>query len=158
MTNRGVIRAMTVEVRRATLGDVNALVPLFEAYRSFYEQEPNPDLVRGFITDRLKRDESTVIVAEDSAQSLLGFAQLFPMFSSVSLGRAFVLNDLFVAPDSRRRGIGKALLRSAVELCRDQGAVRVSLSTAVSNESAQALYQATGWVRQTEFFVYTLKP
>lgn len=146
----------SVTIRRATLRDMEALVPLFDAYRQFYGQASNPELARRFLTERLERDESTVFIAEDGAMAV-GLVQLYPMFSSVSAARIYVLNDLFVACEARRRGVARALLAAAVDFSKAKGAVRVSLSTGVSNESAQALYEATGWVRESGYYVYERK-
>jgi ribosomal protein S18 acetylase RimI-like enzyme len=143
-------------VRRAALHDVEALVPLFDSYRQFYGQASNPELAREFLTTRLQRGESTLFIADDGARAV-GFVQLFPMFSSVALARTYVLNDLFVVPESRRSGVGRALVAAAIEFCRNAGAVRVSLSTAVTNAPARALYEATGWAKQTDYDVYVLK-
>jgi ribosomal protein S18 acetylase RimI-like enzyme len=143
-------------IRRADLQDVEVLVPLFDAYRQFYGQASNPELAREFLTERLRRGESTVFIAADNARAV-GFVQLFPMFSSVALARTYVLNDLFVIPESRCSGVGRALVAAAIEFSKNAGAVRVSLSTAVTNAPARALYEATGWVKQTEYDVYVLK-
>ena len=85
-----------------------------------------------------------------------GFTQLFPSFSSASAARIFILNDLFVEPRYRRMGVGAALLAAARAFAERAGAVRLTLSTEITNESAQALYAACGWTRQTDFCVYNL--
>ena len=64
------------------------------------------------------------------------------------------MNDLYVAEDARRRGVGARLLRAAREHARQTGAVRLALSTAVTNTKAQALYERDGWRRDDEFFHY----
>jgi GNAT superfamily N-acetyltransferase len=86
----------------------------------------------------------------------VGFTQLYPSFSSVSMARVWVLNDLFVAQSARRLGVGQALLQAAADHARALDAVRLSLSTAVDNLSAQALYASKGWMRDQKFFVYNL--
>jgi GNAT superfamily N-acetyltransferase len=143
-------------VRSAALQDLEALVPLFDSYRQFYGQSPNSESAREFLRERLERGESTVFIAADSARAV-GFVQLFPAFSSVSLARTFILNDLFVVAGLRRSGIGQALISAAVEFARAVGAVRLSLSTAVTNGPARALYEAMGWSKQVDYDVYVLK-
>ena len=145
-------------IRRATLDDVDAVAALLDAYRQFYRREPDLDAARAFASERLRRDESIVFLAESAAAVPLGFAQLFPSFSSVALARTFVLNDLYVVPTARRRGVGAALLDTATAFCKTRGAVRVSLTTQTTNTSAQSLYAGSGWTRQTEHYVYTLTP
>ena len=84
----------------------------------------------------------------------MGFTQLYPSFSSVSLARTFILNDLFVVPSHRRTGVGSELLRAAVDHARSLGAVRVTLNTDIQNTTAQATYEARGWKRDREYYVY----
>jgi ribosomal protein S18 acetylase RimI-like enzyme len=143
-------------VRRAQLADVHAVAPLFDAYRQFYGKPADLELARVFITERLANGESTVFLAEDCKRGPVGFVQLYPSFSSVSAGRVFVLNDLFVAPEARRGNVARSLMHAAVEFGRRKGALRLSLSTAKTNETAQALYESEGWVRDEQYYHYSL--
>ena len=145
-----------VMVRQATVADLDLVVPLFDAYRQFYRQPGDLDLARRFLRDRFQHNQSVIFVALQQNGSAIGFAQLFPSFSSASAGRIFILNDLFVAPEARRHGVGAALLEAAASFGRAVGALRLTLSTEVSNEMAQAVYEAKGWRRQTDFYVYNL--
>ncbi len=140
-------------VRRAGHADLDALVPLFDAYRRFYEQPADLERARNFLTTRFDRAESVVFLAFADGVAI-GFTQLYPSFSSVSAERIHVLNDLFVGEAGRRRGAGAALLAAAIEFARDDGAVRLALSTARTNHAAQALYESTGWKRDDENFSY----
>ena len=142
-------------VRQATVSDVPALAPLFDGYRVFYGYPSDPDLARRFLSDRLERRESVIFIAETDGEAV-GFAQLYPSFSSGRAARIFVLNDLFVVPGRRREGIGAALLAAAAEHGRAAGAVRLTLSTAVDNAAAQAAYERNGWTRNEAFYVYDL--
>jgi GNAT superfamily N-acetyltransferase len=146
-----------ITVRQATVLDVDILAPLFDAYRQFYRQPPDPVLARQFLEERIQRSESIVFVALNRERSPIGFTQLFPSFPSSSAARIFVLNDLFVAPSFRRQGAGSQLLGAAANFARSAGAVRLTLSTEVTNLAAQALYSAEGWKRQTDYFVYSLR-
>jgi GNAT superfamily N-acetyltransferase len=143
-------------VRRATIGDLDRLVPLFDGYRQFYGQRRNLRIARDFLAARLRQGQSIVLLAEQDDGTALGFVQLFPSFSSVRAAPICILNDLFVAPTARRRGVGALLLEAAAEAARAAGAVRLNLNTAVTNESAQRLYEAHGWKRDEEFYGYNL--
>ena len=145
----------SVAVRQAVFADLGALVPLFDAYRQFYGQAGDLAGAKAFLRDRFEHAQSVVFIAEEGGRAV-GFTQLYPSFSSVSMARTFVLNDLFVAPDRRRQGIGEMLLQSAAEFARNVGAVRLTLSTAVANAAAQALYESAGWRRDEKFYVYNL--
>ncbi len=142
-------------VRRATLDDLDALTPLFDAYRSFYGRVSDLPAARAFLAARLELGESVVFLAF-AGNEPVGFTQLYPSFSSVSVARLHVLNDLFVSERGRRGGVGKRLLYAAIEYARGDGAVRLVLSTARTNHAAQALYESTGWKRDDEYLVYEL--
>lgn len=140
-------------VRQATIADLDLLLPLFDAYRQFYGQSSDLTGARSFLRDRFEHQQSIILLA-DSAGQAVGFVQLFPSFSSTRLARTLILNDLFVAPDARGTGAGRALLSQACEYGRNVGAARLSLSTAVTNTTAQCLYERAGWVRDTNFCAY----
>jgi ribosomal protein S18 acetylase RimI-like enzyme len=145
-----------VSIERAAVGHLDELAPLFSAYRRFYGRDEDPR-ARGFLRERLMREESVIFLARQ-AGAAIGFTQLYPCFASVSLGRMFVLYDLFVAPEARRCGAARALLGAAVDYAASQGAVELLLQTAVTNTAAQRLYEREGWVRDTEFYVYNFYP
>lgn len=142
-----------VKVRQADMGDLEKLAALFDGYRRFYSQQPDIDAARRFLSDRFAHQQSTIFLALDG-QNGVGFTQLYPSFSSVRMMRTLILNDLFVVPEARKRGVGKALLSAATDYARKIGAARLSLSTANSNGKAQALYEAEGWIREAEFIGY----
>ncbi len=139
---------MTTEIHRATLADLDALVPLFDGYRVFYQQPGDPERARSFLRERLQRDDSVILIAMH-AGAAIGFSQLYPLFSSVRTGRLWLLNDLYVAHDSRRKGGARALLAAARDFARDDGALGLMLETGTDNAPARALYRATGWQEQS---------
>jgi ribosomal protein S18 acetylase RimI-like enzyme len=132
---------------------VELVAPLFDAYRQFYGQQPDLDGARRFLAERLGRGESVIFAVVEGGRAL-GFTQLYPSFSSVSMRPIWILNDLYVVEGARRRGVGVQLLRAARDHARQTGAVRLALSTAVTNMKAQALYEWDGWKRDTAFLHY----
>ncbi len=136
--------------------DLEQLVPLFDAYRQFYGKPSDLIVARQFLADRMARGQSVVLIAEGPNGVALGFAQMFPSFSSILSAPIYILHDLFVAPGARRRGVGTRLLKAAAETGRADGAVRLELSTSITNVSAQRLYEAVGWKRDDEFCQYGL--
>jgi ribosomal protein S18 acetylase RimI-like enzyme len=145
----------TFTTRHATLDDLDALAPLFDAYRRFYAQPGDVALASAYLHARMERGESAILVAEGDG-TLLGFCQLYPGWCSVAAARIFVLYDLFVDEGVRRAGVGRALMRAAQAFGREAGAVRLDLSTARTNARAQALYESLGWVRDDVYLVYSL--
>ena len=145
-----------MRIDQATLHDLDALAPLFDGYRQFYGKPSDLAGAREFLTARLRLNESLILLARDAHGEALGFTQLYPLFSSVRMVRTWLLNDLFVAAPARRRGVARALLEAAAVHAKKLGAASLSLSTAHDNLPAQALYEALGWQRDTQFREYTL--
>ena len=145
-----------IKVRQAGIGDLDSLVPLFDAYRQFYKRATDQAVAREFLFQRFQHQQSVIFIAHDDQGAAIGFTQLYPLFSSLTLARTFVLYDLFVAPSARRSGAARELLRAAADYGRAVGAGALELSTATDNESAQRLYESEGWVRDTAFYVYGL--
>lgn len=145
-----------MQIRQAGLSDLDGLALLFNDYRIFYEQPSDIEAARAFLRERLERAQSIVFLACDQDGTALGFAQLYPSFSSVALQPLIILNDLFVSASARQRGLGTALLSAAADHARSVGAGRLTLATATGNHSAQSLYEANGWMRETAFFRYNL--
>lgn len=144
-----------VVVRQATRNDLDSLVPLFDAYRQFYRFRSDPERARQFLLERFEQQESIVFLAF-AGEEAVGFVQLYPSFSSGAMARILVLNDLFVVPGVRRRGVASGLMHAASQYGRGIGAARLTLSTEVTNRSAQALYESLGWKRDLSFCVYQL--
>ena len=149
-----------IEMLRVGDAEVDRVVPLFDGYRRFYGQPSDPGGARRFLQQRVASGESVIFLA--SAVSAgesedLGFTQLYPFFTSVGLARTWVLNDLFVVPEARGRGVGRALLERARDHARSTGARRVDLQTARTNTSAQALYESFGYERNDAFLQYSLR-
>ncbi len=147
---------MSIAVKKTTIDDVHAIVPLFNAYRMFYGQHSNLPGAETFIRQRIENNESVIFIALDGDKAV-GFAQLYPIFTSVGLKSAWLLNDLFVAEQSRHKGAATALLNAAKEHGAQTKSGWLMLQTAVNNVAAQKVYESNGWVRDNEYYVYTFK-
>ena len=147
---------MTIQIRQATIHDLDALAPLFDGYRQFYRQPADLARAREFLAERFRHRESRILLARNGQGEAVGFTQLYPLFSSVRTVRTWLLNDLFVVADARRQGVAAALLTAAAEHARALGAASLSLSTALDNTPAQALYESLGWQRDRQFCEYGL--
>ncbi|MBG49494.1 MAG: GNAT family N-acetyltransferase [Pseudozobellia sp.] len=144
--------AIIIRAEREHLAD---LAPLFNAYRVFYGQQADEEKGLKFLTERFLNDESIVLLAYEN-ETAVGFTQLYTTYSSVSLQSQFILNDLYVKPEFRKRGVGELLLQSAKELCQEKGFKGLSLETANDNP-AQKLYEKLGWKAESDFIHYFFK-
>jgi ribosomal protein S18 acetylase RimI-like enzyme len=145
-----------MEIIHAQLAHLDDLVPLFDQYRVFYQQTSHPEAVRMFLQERLQQQDSVIFLAMDG-QCGMGFTQLYPSFSSVSMGRIWILNDLFVASAFRQQGVARLLMNQAADYAKSTGAIRMALSTQDSNAIAQQLYESLGYKKDEQFFHYSLQ-
>ncbi len=134
---------------------VDDVAPLFDAYRCWYGEKSDPDGARYFISQRLTAHESEIFYACCGDQAV-AFAQVYPVFSSVSMERVWILNDLYVDESVRRQGVGTLLLETASEFAQALGAIRLELETKHDNKIAQAAYEALGWKQNADFVRYSL--
>lgn len=153
------VQPSAVAVRPATTDDLESLAQLFDAYRQFYGKPSDLALAHRFLPERLARSESHVLLATtptDGTTAALGFAQLYPMFSSVRCRRTLVLNDLYVVPDHRQQGVAWALLDRATQVAVLLGAASLSLQTSPGNAQARSLFERFGFVPDDAFQTYLL--
>lgn len=137
-------KASDLKIQRLGQEDLDAVVPLFDAYRRFYQQTSDPVAARSWLEQRLQRDEAVILLAEKAGVAA-GFTLLYSSFSSVLMTRTHLLNDLYVAPGARRMGVGLALLGAAADFARSRGSKRISLETMRDNHAARALYRRACW-------------
>lgn len=140
-------------IQKVTINEIDSLSELFDLYRVFYKQKSNVESAKRFLTERIINEESVVFIALNGHNSL-GFVQLYPSFSSISMQRSWVLNDLFVKETARGQGLGEKLIKTAIGFAKETGAKGVLLETAEDNTTAQRLYEKIGFVRETNFYYY----
>ena len=147
-----------VIVRRAQPADLDLLVPMFESYRAFYRCKPDGVAARDFLSMRLDRGDSAMYVAVDEkTHTGAGFVHLYPVFSSLHMRRAWILNDLFVEPSYRRLGVGRQLMEAARALAVETQSVTLTLETARDNDTARKLYESLGYQQEETFLQYVLE-
>ena len=132
---------------------MDELARLFDQFRQFQGRGSDLAAARSFLCERFDHGESVVFLAHDGATAV-GFAQLYPSFSSFALSRVFVLNDLFVQEAGRRKGVAATLLAAVEAYAWSLRSARVTLNVARDNGTAQQLYEAQGWNRDEQFFMY----
>lgn len=134
-----------MKIRKAVEADLEQLVLLFEGYRIFYKKESNLKAARDFINSRLGNKDSEIFICENAETTLVGFVQLYPLFSSTRMKKYWLLNDLFVKPDFRGKGISIKLIERAKELVKDTSAHGMFLETGKSNIIGNNLYPKVGF-------------
>lgn len=135
-------------INRAKLKDLDALVPLFNGYRIFYKQDSDPVAAKRFLKQRLIQEDSVIYIAYNDDKAV-GFTQLYPLFSSVSMKGMYVLNDLYVVENHRGQGVGEALINRAKRLCQSDNNKGLAIQTAPDNP-AQHLYERMGFIKDPD--------
>jgi ribosomal protein S18 acetylase RimI-like enzyme len=142
-----------VSIRKATINELDSLTELFDSYRVFYKQDSDTEAAKSFLKERLLNEDSVVFIAYDESNPI-GFVQLYPTFSSVSMKRSWVLNDLYVNASARKKGFGEKLIQKAIEFAEETGAKGLSLETGQDNVTAQRLYEKIGFKKESNYFYY----
>ena len=135
-----------IHIKHPNIEQLPALAQLFDAYRVFYKKKSDVEGAISFLHERIERKESVLFIAELDGE-LVGFIQLYPLFSSTSMARMWLLNDLFVYPEKRESGIGKLLMHAAKDLCKRTQALGISLETEKNNLAGNALYPKMGFTK-----------
>lgn len=144
---------MKNNIRKAILGDLVQLSQLFDEYRIFYHKTSDFSGAQQFLSERLEKKDSEIFVAGEE-EKLVGFVQLYPLFSSTRMKRYWLLNDLYVNSDFRGKGFSKALIEEAKELCRTSNACGMYLETSKENSIGNQLYPSAGFKKYDEVNVY----
>jgi ribosomal protein S18 acetylase RimI-like enzyme len=132
---------------------------LFDQYRMFYNQPSDRQLADRYIGDRLLQNESVIFTAltNDRDSTPVGFVQLYPGYSSLHAAKNIILNDLFVLPDHRNRGIALKLIEVSIRYAVENHSAGIQLETMHDNLVAQKLYESVGFKlmkQPTPFFTY----
>jgi ribosomal protein S18 acetylase RimI-like enzyme len=130
---------MRAIIRKAEEQDVNELSILFNLYRVFYKKNSDVESAKKFLAERILKKESVIFIAT-SENKIVGFTQLYPLFSSLSMKRTWQLNDLYVLEEYRGYGISKQLIDAAKQLARETNAAGIMLETEKTNAIGNKLY------------------
>lgn len=150
-------------IRQATLLDIELLIPLFDGYRIFYRKTTDIKGARSFLRERLTKKDSIIYIAfaklvlggveVTGSDTAVGFTQLYPIFSSVSMEPMYILNDLYINPDYRGQGIGQSLINTVKDLCRREQQKGIVIQTETTNP-AQHLYERLGFKKDPDLHYF----
>ncbi|XDD43103.1 N-acetyltransferase family protein [Leptospira sp. WS60.C2] len=147
-----------MKIRQANYNDISKIAELFDLYRQFYEQKSDITGAKRYLQDRMEHGQSIIFIAEEpSSGNLVGFTQLYPVFSSISMQRSYILNDLYVKAENRKNGIAKLLILEAKSFAKAFHGKGLELSTSIHNQGARSLYEKEGFMQETEFLTYFWK-
>lgn len=145
-----------VIIKECELEHVDELVPAFDSYRQRFKQSSNLDGVQAFLQQRVANKDARILIAIENMK-MTGFALLYPSFSSIGMAPILVLNDFYVFAGNSKRETALALLDGAVELCSENSAIRIEVTTRKENHRLHALYRDYGFEKDYKYDHYFLR-
>ena len=142
-------------IKEAVVEDSEKVGEVFDLYRQFYKKDPDKIISIDYIKQRLTNKESTIFFVEEN-NICIGIVQLYITFDSLELAKKIILYDLFVKSEYRKKGVGTMLMDVSKDFAEKNNIGGIELSTAISNGTAQSLYESLGYERDTEFYNYYL--
>ncbi|WP_267401531.1 MULTISPECIES: GNAT family N-acetyltransferase [unclassified Chryseobacterium] len=130
--------------RKVEIKDIDQLAELFDQYRIFYHKDSDISAAKKFLTERIENKDSEIFVAESEGE-LVGFVQLYPLFSSTRMKRYWLLNDLYVNENHRGKGFSKKMIEDSKGLAKFTDAAGILLETGKSNDIGNQLYPSCGF-------------
>lgn len=144
-------------IRKASVEDLDQLTPLFDKYLIFYKKKSNFEKHKSFLKERIEKNEAVIFIAfDEKTEKAIGFALIYPTFSSILLSKILILNDLYVDSTIRKNGVGEKLILETVVLAKELNANLLRLRTAKNNVIAQGLYHKMGFLRDEFLHSYDL--
>jgi ribosomal protein S18 acetylase RimI-like enzyme len=140
-------------IRQATIQDLPKLVPIFDSYREYFGQQKDPAAVKQFLFEKFEHFESVVFIAQ-LQEEVVGFAQLYPVFSSLTLQRVWLLNDFFITEGFRGSGVGTRLFATVKEYTLLTKSKGIELSVEHTNKKAWAFWEKQGFQLDEDFRYY----
>lgn len=145
-----------LNIRQATIHDLPKIVPIFHSYREYFKQQRDPIKVESFLFEKFEHLESVILIAEQQSE-VIGFAQLYPIFSSLTLQRVWLLNDFYIAEEFRNCGVGKQLFAKVKEFAMLTKSKGIELSVEHTNKKAWEFWERQGFNIDEEFRYYFYK-
>ena len=132
-------------VKRLNEKYIDQFVTVVDEYREFCGFTPSPVETKTFFQTLLKKNEAATFIAISEDDKVMGFINLYPSNSTLSLKKIWILNDLGVSSKYRRLGVAQKLIQESIEFAKNSGAIRIELKTNKTNLNAQNLYKEIGF-------------
>jgi ribosomal protein S18 acetylase RimI-like enzyme len=133
-------------VRRAEPADADAIGRLLHDFNTEYEEStPGPEKIAARVRELIESGDTVVLLAGEGPDGLA--LMRFRPSIWIEAGECY-LGELYVVPDKRGRGIGRALMDEVLRVARDEGAGHIELNTSHDDVAARALYEKLGFTNR----------
>lgn len=148
---------MTLRIRFGELRDVPLVAELIRGLARYEKLEHEVTMTEQKLTDALfgERRYAETLIAEDDGEPV-GFALFFHNFSTFLAQPGIYLEDLFVIPEHRGGGVGRALLERLAQVAVDRGCGRLEWAVLDWNQDAIGFYERLGAKPNSDWTVYRL--
>jgi len=146
-----------MRIEKIDHNNFDQVLPLICAYQRFYEvTDIDEARNREFFSQFVKSNERGVIHGVSMDDAMVGFSTIYFCYSSALAKSVAVLNDLFIIPEQRAKGFGKALIENAAAYAGSLGVERLQWLTAEKNTTAQGLYDSLA-AKKSAWFFYAME-
>ena len=147
---------MKLKIIRANKNHIEGASILFDLYRQFYKYQKDLKNSRNYIHKMIRNNESIIFIATNS-EKIVAFVQLYETYDSLNLNKKLVLYDLYVLEKYRKLGIGRKLMNKSKDFAINNNFSKIELSTSIDNYSAQKLYESLDYIRDKEYYDYSIE-
>lgn len=106
---------------------IDQFVIVVDEYRKFCGFNLSPEATKGFFKNLHKENKAATFIAISEEYEIMGFINLYPSYSTLSLRKIWILNDLGVSSRFRRLGVAQALIKKSIEFAKESGSIRIEL-------------------------------
>ncbi|EJR57973.1 N-acetyltransferase family protein [Bacillus zanthoxyli] len=145
-----------IEIFEANYDDRETVINLIRMYMEFYEKPVHEkSSLDTLVNTIIKNKDLGLFYVCTVNKEPVGFATLYTTFSTLSMGRAMILNDLFVIPDYRKLGVGDMLFNTCKKYVQDNNYAYMEWVTAKDNIVAQNFYKKQK-ANKSDWIVYSI--
>lgn len=141
----GNVAVASEAIFRATAEDVAAVAPLFDAYREFFAGSTDAAESVRFLQERFARNDSVIFVARGET-GIVGFIQLYPLWSSWYCRRIWFLSDLYVQEAAQKRSLGRQLVEQTIAYATETNAMSILVELPRREAHLTNFYAKLGFV------------
>src|SRR6266852_2478871 len=139
-----------ITIRQANLSDREEIEKLIAEYHTSEGLTPIKERIAWAVDQQLRRESPGLLLVARDKDTIVGVA-LAVYTPSAELGRVMTVNDFFVKPDHRRKGVGRELAKHMVEECRRMKIDEIGLEVLMGNKTAASFWKSMGFRRADRF-------